>query len=260
MSYLINFDDYDHPFCEANIYGQPPEYFNSYSSLFLTFIGCYAMTINRPFLFESNYDSAKYNDIFMLYASLTINGLMSFLYHYTNWIGWGLMDRFSMVLIATYSFNSFTNALYTFDLCQPFYNLVRLFQISYLTILLTITGLHNEHLFNILFGIFLLGLIIFMFQITFSRQRNYISQEIIFYGWKGVLLIYLAGITWIITENLCNEFFIMKYLMGHTFWHFGVGLGGYYISLVLLALFSRDKITNIEHKFKLPYLKFYKNY
>ena len=39
--HLINFNDFDHNFCESTIYSSDPypEYLNSISSLFITFIG-----------------------------------------------------------------------------------------------------------------------------------------------------------------------------------------------------------------------------
>ena len=42
---LINFNNYDHNFCESSIYSNDkhPEYINALSSLFITFIGINAL-------------------------------------------------------------------------------------------------------------------------------------------------------------------------------------------------------------------------
>ena len=78
----IDFNLVDHSFCEYNIYGKPPEYFNSYSSLILSCIGLFGLL---------NYKGIYY--VHNIYGALIMNGLTSFLYHYTNKIGWGLISK-----------------------------------------------------------------------------------------------------------------------------------------------------------------------
>ena len=75
----IKFSSYDHNFCESQIYSSEPhpEYFNSISSLFITFIGINA-------LFKQNINFL----LSLLYSSLIVNGITSCFYHYFNSIGW----------------------------------------------------------------------------------------------------------------------------------------------------------------------------
>jgi len=80
---------------------------------------------------------------------------------------------------------------------------------------------------------------------------------IFYYGLKGIALISIAGISWIITENLCNKYSIMKYLFGHAIWHIAVSLGGYYISLIPIYLSKKEilhSIITIKYKYNIPYI------
>ena len=112
--HLIDFNNFDHNFCEASIYssGNNPEYMNSLSSLFITFIG-----INGLF--------KKYNllNIILLYSTLVVNGITSLFYHYYNTIGWGLMDRMSMILIAISSVNLFLDNVNQFLIYEVYISL-----------------------------------------------------------------------------------------------------------------------------------------
>ena len=93
-THSIKFDVYDHSFCEMNIYGQSPEYINSLSSLFLVFFGLFGIIFHN-----------KIHDIKMVYTAMIFNGICSFMYHFNNQLGWGLLDRFSMILITIPCFN-----------------------------------------------------------------------------------------------------------------------------------------------------------
>jgi len=232
----INFNIYDHNFCESKIYAlnQHPEYLNSLSSLFITFIGINAlMKHNHSFLLS------------LLYSSLVINGITSFFYHYYNTIGWGLLDRMSMVIIAMSSINLFIsniNRIIEIDRLEYIDRIkyINCITISYFTILFTVAGLHMETLFNIIFGIFLGSLIIFVYLI----DRNYklkIPHTITLFAWKGIKYIAISGVFWIVTENLCNEYGFVKYLFGHVWWHIFVSYGGYLISLLPMYLFLHEK-------------------
>lgn len=225
----MNFTQYDHSFCEASIYGGPPEYFNSLTSLFITYVGFYGLKNN----FHFN------NDIFLLYSALFINGLTSCAYHWTNYLGFGLLDRGSMILIAYPSISAGIkelNHLYNFSSLNN--KLLLLFNQLYFTILITTFGLGYEELFNGFFGAFLAFILIFLFMVYNKRyylHDNKIKQYII--GcFIGVFMILIAGISWIIIEKLCDRYSIMKYLQGHALWHIFVSSGGYLASLLLTSL------------------------
>jgi len=240
----INFYEYDHVFCEASIYNNGAEYINSISALFISFIGLFGLYFN-------SYHSIN---IDMLYYSLIINGITSCIYHHTHLIGWGLLDRNSMIYISTYCFSIFLEILMTKK--RFIFDILQFIIVNYLTILSTITGLHNELVFNNLFGFFLFSILIFI--VTCSIRFQNVPKIIFYYSFKGIFFITIAGISWIITENLCSEYVIMKYLYGHAVWHLAVSLGGYYISLLPIYIIKTNnyKLSNIsiEYKYNIPYI------
>lgn len=245
-----NFNDFDHNFCESLIYSNVPhpEYLNSISSLFITFIGLNGLC-------KLNID--KLHKIFL--SSLVINGITSYFYHYYNSIGWGLMDRMSMILIAI---SSIFTLIFQLDKIIELSNLLESFIylliISYFTILLTITSLHMEDIFNMLFGLFLSSSLIYMYLINKHKKKLYIPDEIIKFGWNGIIYIGSSGFFWILTENLCTNIWFIKYLFGHIWWHVFVSYGGYLFSLVSNFLYLKNKTTNnifIRRDFyNIPYL------
>jgi len=85
-----------------------------------------------------------------------------------------------------------------------------------------------------------------------------IPKKIFNYGLKGIMYIIIASISWIITENLCDKYFIMKYLYGYTIWHIAVSLGGYYISLIPIYIYRNNvnnfTIIKIEYKYNIPFI------
>ena len=245
----IDFNLFDHNFCESTIYSaaQHPEYLNSFSSLFISFIGILGLIKPHNYLTLS-----------MTSACLVVNGIFSFMYHYYNSIGWGLLDRMSMVILAI-------NATYLFinDIIQkyPEYkNVYHLMIASYYSLLLTVGGLHKEQLFNTMFGLFLISLAYFMYNLT---TVFYVPNNIKTIGWRGIKCIVLSGVFWIGTEALCHKFFFIKYMFGHVWWHVLVSIGGHYISLVpkYINMMKKRYQTDITvlvyyDRFNLPYLEY----
>jgi hypothetical protein len=246
----INFNLYDHNFCESTIYstGQHPEYLNAISSLFITFIGLNALRKQPLKLIYS-----------MVYSSLAINGILSYFYHYYNSIGWGLLDRMSMVLLALNTTYIFVNTIKKIELFKNKYT--HLIITSYYSILLTVAGLHIEYIFNILFALFLVSIVFFMFLIN-KHYHDIVDKKILRLGWKGIIYIILSGVFWIGTENLCHNLPFIKYLFGHVWWHVFVSYGGYLVSLVPMYI---DMIEHIDDgtinicndNFGIPYLTYY---
>lgn len=178
---------------------------------------------------------------------MIINGITSFLYHLTNYLGFGYLDRLSMVLIIYPSLISCINEVsYLYH-----YNIKNLLFASqlYLTIIITFAAFNSKEIFNILFAIFLLSITYFM--ILVNRKRfiiNYKLRQLINNGVIGVMLIYFAILAWIITEKLCTYIWFLKYLQGHALWHICIGFGGYLISLVSIGLSLERKIFYINIK------------
>ena len=241
--FQIDFNEYDHDFCEASIYNNGAEYINSISALFISFMGIFGLYYNRDYSVN----------ISMLYYSLIINGITSAIYHHNHYIGWGLLDRYSMIYISTYCYNIFLEVLLNKHTVVS--HLLQLTIGIYLTYLSSMAGLHNEDIFNNLFGLFLASILIFLL-ICRIRYHN-IPRIIFYYGFKGIILITVAGVSWIITENLCNKYPIMKYLYGHAIWHVAVSLGGYYISLIPIYLSKKndyDTSLKLKYKYYIPYI------
>jgi hypothetical protein len=112
----------------------------------------------------------------------------------------------------------------------------------------TICGLHQEELFNTLFGGFLVSIVLFL--IVVYHQET-IPHNIMNYAIKGVLLLIISGSSWIITETHCTKYSILPYLFGHSIWHINVALGGYYVSLLPVYILS-GKNVNIQTGTYLP--------
>jgi len=240
--FSIHFTQFDHVFCEASIYNNGSEYMNSATALFISFVG----------MFGLSYNSYQSINLDMLYCSLILNGVASSIYHHTHFIGWGLLDRCSMIYISTYCYNIFLELLITGK--SKISHVSQLTLVVYLTYLSTITGLHNESLFNKLFGFFLCSMLGFLLLCRLKYPN--IPKNVFNYGVKGVVYITVAGISWIITENLCDKYFVMKYLYGHSLWHIAVSLGGYYLSLIPIYVYKNDGSTDIklEYKYNIPYI------
>lgn len=258
----IDFNTFDHNFCESTIYSQGPhpEYANAFSSLFISWIGLNGL--RNP---HNNFSTI------MLYSSLFINGFTSCFYHYYNNIGFGLLDRMSMVLIAmssTYLFVQHINLFLIFDRWvqhEAITKAIHVLVISYFTLLFTIGGLHWETTFNILFGLFLASLAIYMWLVEKHQWNLKMPYQVVNIGWQGINYILRSGIFWIVTELFCSDLSIFKYLFGHVWWHFYVSYGGYLVSLIPVYLHMNhpDNMRTIvirQSKWYLPYLDYANHY
>jgi len=250
----MNFHQFDHQFCEANLY--EVEYANTISSLFITFIGLNGMR-------------QGHSTVTFLYAALAVNGVTSAMYHYYNTIGWGLMDRMSMILIAHASFILFLNPIgkiLTYEKMEKHsINIgkgIHLFAVLYFTSLMTAAGLHHESFFNLLFGVFLFFLPCMMYYLAKHQKKLKLPVRLVAQGKKGIVYIAFSGIFWILTENLCSSVFFVKYLYGHVWWHLGVSYGGYLLSLIPAYIFLQQHL-NVQLRydnFGIPYLSYYRSF
>lgn len=168
-----------------------------------------------------------------------------------------------MVLIAMASTYFFINHLDKFIILDKWSNVrcllncIHLLVCIYFTILFTIAGLHMETTFNVLFGLFLFSLLIFMSLVDKHQYNIKIPNNIVNYGWTGIKYIVLSGICWIVTENLCHKIWFIKYLFGHVWWHVFVSYGGYLVSLIpnyLTLKESYDTVFIRNDYFGIPYI------
>jgi hypothetical protein len=230
-------------FCESQLY--TPEYINSVTSLSISYFGYYGL----------KYNNHNNTNAYLLYSILIINGIMSFLYHWTNYLGFGYLDRLTMVLIMYPSLTSCINEI------SYLYNYNKKYLLfagqTYITTILIFTTFNNKNIFNFLFGIFLLSITYFMILINRKRFNiDYRLSQLINNGVIGILLIYFAIISWLITEILCDYFWFLKYSQGHALWHIFIGFGGYLISLICVGLsLNRNKTLN---QYKINYLSIQK--
>lgn len=199
----LNFTSFDHSFCEKQLWHI--EYLNSFSSLFISAIGFWG------FRFPHSSPS-----ITLVYVALFLNGIGSFGYHWTNQIGWGLIDRMTMILI---SISSIQIGLETVFRNKFIFVLSQ----AYITSLLVVCALQYDDLFNILFGLFLVTLLLYVRTVQIKNLAEY---EYIRKGYLGILFIVIAGLSWIITEKYCHE---LKYVPGHAIWHIAISYGGHLI-------------------------------
>lgn len=221
---------YDHSFCEVELYENKysPEYCNAITALFISYIGYFGI---RTTIQPTN------SNIFGLYFSLIINGISSCFYHITHTIGWGLLDRFSMILIALYCFQIFVSVFQYLKISSNICRVLHSMSILYIVVLATVCGLHQEELFNTLFGGFLFSIVLFLLIV---HRRIMIPRRIMECAIKGILLLSISGLSWIVTETNCTKYSIIPYLFGHSIWHISVAIGGYYISLLPVYILCCD--------------------
>ena len=257
----ISFNTFDHNFCESTIYsqGHHPEYANAISSLFISFVGINGL--RNP---HNNLSTV------MLYSSLVINGIASCAYHYYNTIGWGLLDRMSMILIALSSTYLFVQHIDLFLILDKWIHYdeitkaIHVIVMGYFTLLFTIGGLHWETTFNTLFGLFLASLVIYMWLIDKHQWNLKIPYQIVNIGWRGIEYIIKSGVFWIVTELCCSHLSIFKYVFGHVWWHIYVSYGGYLVSLIPVYLHmnmnhlnSNKTIIIKKNQYYFPYLDYH---
>ena len=253
----MDFHQFDHQFCEATVYPDRIEYANTLSSLFITFIGLNGMRHGHSI-------------VVFLYSALAVNGISSALYHFYNTIGWGLMDRMTMILIAYASFLLFLIPIgkilnlnlklknYSSTIGKGLY----LLAVMYFTSLMTAAGLHQETLFDVLFGLFLTTLPCMIYYTTKHQKSLKLPEQLVKLSNRGIKCIIFSGIFWIITEKLCSTFFFVKYLYGHVWWHLGVSYGGYLLSLIPLYIFLQQhlNVRLLYDNFGIPYLSYYRSF
>ena len=210
-SLVIPFSTHDHPFCESSIYGTAPhaEYVNMISALFLIFIGYIGVT--RP----------NIHSLAMLaYLAILLNGVAAFFYHWNHTIGWGMFDRMTLVLLAI---TTILFIMETVTLSLPVKKNSYALLLIYFSVLLVTTSLQMESIFDILFGVFIVFILVFCLCASTPAPIKK-------YAWYGGLFLTIGGLIWILSERYCSIPWV-KYLFGHTIWHVGVSLGGYLLLL-----------------------------
>ena len=234
------FDTLTHGFCEGELHGVP-EYVNSFTSLALTFSGLIG-------LFGSDNSNTKTK---LIFSFLAFNGIGSFGYHWTNYLGWRLMDEISMLLLAQVAIISIMDGL------------IRLLKIdseikkyiiysgyllsSFITIMLIIATIFDDELvFRIGFG-FILAIIFFGTGLILKYDQ--LSIEIIKKTTViGLVIMLCSSLLWIFSEGLCSVVVWIKYFPGHGLWHLGLAIGGYmiinYYTFILAQNYGKSPVIS----------------
>jgi len=207
-----------HNFCESRLTNyQPPEIYNAYTSLFITFI---------PFLLGFPKTNVFYNVACML----AFNGCASFYYHYAlNWIG-KQADEISMVLATYYGIwgllKMYHNEKWLINWCNGWNTL---FMISFI---ISNTVVEYDHVFPYIFGLYMCIVLHLIYNVSTLYKYTY----------KRYLAISLVGFTcWTVSEVYCNEY--TQY--GHVIWHLLFPLGFYR----LILSFDKHLMRNRRYKY-----------
>lgn len=249
-------------FCESLIYGAP-EYVNSFTSLFILFIGLYLLY------------NTKSNEIIIRFisASIAITGIGSFMFHWTLWKSTGLLDTIPM-LLSSYSgsYLCFDIILYKYikidkkndKLYELVANIICLIILCLLYTSIMITAIDSSN--NIIFVmLFLLPNIIIIFTALFMRfytfYHYYYDDEHLelcnnvkhsFYSIiLGLSCILFFALIWFLTELNCKkkEFNWIKYLFAHGFWHIGMSFGYYHLMVYFIFMNALVKKKKPSYKY-----------
>jgi len=207
----MKWDTYDHCFCEGKLNGLP-EYYNAFSSLFMSYFGLLGLfTINNDLIIQ------------IIYSLLSINGITSFMYHWTGNIGWALYDEYPMIIAL------FLGNIYVDNIIPSKYkNYKLLFNINLMLLYLVINVMENH---RILFPYYFAGgLFIILFNI--NRVISYYDKLSIksYNSNYYIKIIITSGIIWGLTEISCKYYkitYTSLYLLGHPMWHFMISYGFY---------------------------------
>lgn len=210
-----------HNFCESRLNNyNPPEIYNSYTSLFITII---------PFIM-----GFPKNIIFYNFATMLVfNGFASFYYHYTlSWTG-KQADEISMILATYYGIWGLLKMYYfndDIDKIKWYNGWNGLFRILFV-IINTIS--RNDFWFPFIFGIYVC---IALFLIHEVSKKYNIPYK------KYIIISFIGFKCWIISEIYCNEY--TKY--GHVMWHLLFPLG-FYRLLLNYDTYLVNNMKNLQH-------------
>lgn len=198
----MNWNNFDHNFCEGSMLSMP-EYLNSFSTLIMVFHGLLGL-LNT-------------NDILLKLINITfiITGIGSFLYHWFGTYGFALLDEIPMIIIIFLS-------LIKIELLIKNNRWVDLkifiYLLSMICLIINNTIESQRLLFPLYFGL--------IFTLLIYKIKLLTNLEIIN---KGLYVMAISGIIWIITEISCKYVKSYIFLIGHPLWHIGMSYGYYKI-------------------------------
>lgn len=221
-------------FCEGYLYGRP-EYVNSFTSLFMTFLGLYMLFGNKYI-----------NSVTRLFASsLAITGIGSFGLHYWGTFFWGRMDTFPMIitsyLIMFLSYNVifhriFHTELYVYRFLSGLLSFAVMACVFFTIAGRTTSGIEISLYTYFLFPQFLTAISLFLHVFVVSTELV-TTTKCKQYGVTGVLSLVVSGLCWVLTEPYCEQHTWVRYVFGHAIWHLGVSYGAFLLATVLVYMY-----------------------
>lgn len=194
-------NNFEHNFCESRLNNNlPPEIYNSYTSLAITFI---PLIMGFP----------KSNTFYNVACMLAFNGCASFYYHYTlSWIG-KQADEVSMILASYFGIWGLLEMYYAGN--QTLSNWYNGWNSMFMIIFIVMNTLVKyDVLFPYLFSMYI-GVVLYLIDIV-SKKYNRIYRPYLMISFTGASC-------WILSEIHCTEY--TKY--GHVVWHVLFPLGFY---------------------------------
>ena len=194
-------NNFEHNFCESRLNNNvPPEIYNSYTSLAITFI---PLIMGFP----------KSNTFYNVACMLAFNGCASFYYHYTlSWIG-KQADEVSMILASYFGIWGLLEMYYAGN--QTLSNWYNGWNSMFMIIFIVINTLVKyDVLFPYLFSMYI-GVVLYLIDIV-SKKYNRVYRPYLMISFTGASC-------WILSEIHCTEY--TKY--GHVVWHVLFPLGFY---------------------------------
>eukprot|EP01084_Bolivina_argentea_P003257 6097_1 len=235
-----------HGFCESSL-DIEHEIVNTFSSLFIVFWGTYGLYQLPSTIYQRS-------DIWqLLYNLLICVGIGSILFHWTLYIGYGLLDSLPMLLaefvglfqliqiVLEIKLRKKNMKIIVYDIFSKTMGVI-LTLLALLSIIFTaLYGQHHE-IFIILFALVpILILLVSVWavldpgllkdKIKSSSQYKLIFRHL----WTGFGLAAFAGIIWNVTERLCVDYPFIAYFPAHGLWHLFIGYGMY--NLVQTGIF-----------------------
>ena len=201
-----------HNFCESRLNNNnPPELYNSYTSLFIT-ITPLILGLPKNIIF------------FNISCLLMFNGLASFYYHYElNWIG-KQADEMSMILSTYFGIYGLLLILYKKKRNRKI--LLGINNIYMILFLIFNTIIEFDIYFPFIFSIYIFFVLFLIYNISNKYSNNELNDNYVSYQ-KELLISFIGAFCWIISELYCNEY--TKY--GHIIWHLLFPLGFYKLIL-----------------------------
>jgi hypothetical protein len=195
-----------HAFCESRLTGGPPEYLNSITSLYMTFLSFSVLWRKELYLKSMTK---------IVYLLMAINGIASMLYHAKLTYSYKLADEYTMILPISLGVANFADKL-----LQSYKSIIfNFFYLSYnVYIMILDTDLANDTKFPWFFTVDLF-ILFYLYFLAYKKGRD--PKKI---GLEGIMLCAGSSIVWTVTEYLCEVMPIIG-IVGHSIWHIGMPLG-----------------------------------